>query len=189
MKLPALLSVCLLLIPAIAWAGNFNYDYAELDYQHTDPQVGEATKGPALQFSYTILDKDVQLLVGYARLDTPATPADINNHNYWIGLRGENAFGDSTDFYTDILYLNDRATSQAPASTANGYRLLLGMRHEFTSRLEFNGSLAHDYLDQSNNEVAIGLVFNVTHYLAAGLSYAHDSLRNNTVTLRVRAYY
>ncbi|HEX5339349.1 MAG TPA: hypothetical protein VFX47_00530 [Gammaproteobacteria bacterium] len=189
MKLSGLLLASLLLTPATVFANNFNYDYAELYLQHTTPQVGESSKGPALDLSYTMTSMGAQLLAGYARLDTPATPADINNHNYWLGLRGENSFGSSTDFYTDILYLNNRATFHGSSSTENGYRLLLGLRQRITARFEFDGSLAHDYLDQSNNEAAIGLLFNATSYLAVGLSYAHDSLRNNTLTLRLRVYY
>lgn len=189
MKLSALLSACLLLVPVVTWAGNFNYDYAQLDYQHIDPQLGGTSKGPDLQLSYTIPDMGVQLLAGYARLDTSATPADISKHNYWIGLRGENGFGDSTDFYTDILYLNNRASFQGSVSTENGYRLLVGMRHKVTTRIEFDGNLAHDYLDQSSNEAAIGLIFNAMRHLAVGLSYAHDSLHNNTATLSLRFYY
>ncbi|HET7395797.1 MAG TPA: hypothetical protein VFK12_05120 [Gammaproteobacteria bacterium] len=189
MKLTALSLACLLLLPLTAWAGNFNYDYAELYFQHSTPQVGESSKGPTLDLSYTMTSMGVQLLAGYASLDTPATPTEINNHNYWLGLRGENSFGDSTDFYTDILYLNDQTNAHGNTSTTDGYRLVLGLRQQIIPQLEFDGSLAHDYLAQSNNEAAIGLLFNATSYLAVGISYAHDSLHNNTSMLRLRVYY
>lgn len=189
MKQSGLLLVCLSLIPVAAWAGNFSYDYAELDYLHTKPQLGMNSKGPSAQLSYTISSMDVQLLAGYAQIDAASTPADIDHHNYWVGIRGENSFGGSTDFYTDILYLNNRTTSQNSVNTDNGYRLLLGMRHKIMGRLELDGSLAHDYLAQSDNQAAVGLEFDVTRYLAVGLSYAHDNLRNNTATLRLRVYY
>ena len=189
MKLSALLLGPLLLIPVAAWAGNFDYDYVELDYQHISPQQGEATKGPDLQFSYTISDRDVQLLAGYARLDTPATPTDITNHDYWIGIRGENSFSEDTDYYTDLLYLNNRTDFRGAVSTDVGYRLLLGVRHRATARIELDASLAHDYLTRNANEASIGLLFNATSYLAVGLSYAHDTLYANTTTLRLRASF
>ncbi|MGH8399846.1 MAG: hypothetical protein ACRESU_01985 [Gammaproteobacteria bacterium] len=189
MKLSGLLLACFSLIPVAAWAGNFNYDYAELDYLHTKPQLGVSGKGPSAQLSYTISSMDVQLLTGYAQIDTPSTPADIDYHNYWVGIRGENSFGDSTDFYTDILYLNNRVTTQNSANTDDGYRLLLGMRHQVTDRIELDGSIGRDYLTQSDNQVALGLVFDVMKHLAVGLSYAHDNLHNNTATLRLRVYY
>lgn len=189
MKLSALLLAPLLLIPVAAWAGDFSYDYAELDYQHFSPQQGESSKGPSLQFSYTISDPDIQVLAGYARMDTPATPTDITSHGYWIGIRGENSFSEDTDYYTDLLYLNNRTTFQRTARTDDGYRLLLGVRHRATARIEFDASLAHDYLTRNANEAAIGLIFNATSYLAFGLSYAHDTLHANTTTLRLRVCF
>lgn len=189
MKLSGLLLASLLLTPATVFANNFNYDYLELDYLHISPQTGDSGKGPQALVSWTVPELGVQLLAGYARLDTPGTPSDIVNKNTLFGIRGETDFSNDTSFYTDILYLNDESNPFGLTISNTGYRLLLGMRHRIASRFELNASVAHDYLSQSNNEAAIGLLFNATSYLAVGLSYAHDSLRNNTLTLRLRVYY
>jgi hypothetical protein len=175
--------------PVAVSAANFHYQYAELSYQRTTAHVGNGAKGPAIQFAYSFSGMDLQLLAGVARLDTPASPADINGHNYWVGFRGEDSFGDNTDFYTDILYLNNRTTIQSSSNTDNGYQLTLGVRHRMAQRLEFDASASHYYLAQGINEAAVGLVFNATGHLALGISYAHNSLLDNTATLRFRVYY
>lgn len=189
MKLSAVLFACLALAPVAASAANFDYQYAELSYQRTAAHVGDGAKGPAVQFAYAFSGMDLQLLAGVARLDTPASPADINNHNYWVGFRGEDSFGNDTDFYTDILYLNNRTAIQSRSSTDNGYKLTLGVRHRMASRFEFDASASHYYLTQGINEAAVGIVFNATRRFALGLSYAHDSQLDNTTTLRFRVYY
>lgn len=189
MKLSAVLIAGLALAPAAVAAANFDYQYAELGYQRTATHIGDGARGPVVQFAYSFSGMDLQLLAGVARLDTPASPADINNHNYWVGFRGEDSFGNDTDFYTDLLYLNNRTTIQSNSSTDNGYQLTLGVRHRLAARVEFDASASHYYLSQGINEASVGLVFNATRHFALGISYAHNSLLDNTTTLRFRVYY
>lgn len=189
MKLSGMLLACLLLIPAVVRADNFNYDYLELNYLHDAHDSGESSKGPQALISWTVPELDVQVLAGYAHLNTPASPANINSKNSLFGIRAENDFSDATSFYTDILYINDESNPFGLTVSNTGFRLRLGMRHRLLPRLELDASLAHDYLSGSSNQAALGLLFNVTSYLAVGASYAHDSLKNNTASLRLRVYY
>ena len=185
MKLSGLLLGLTLLVPVAAWAGNFKYDYAEINYQRVSPQSGDTSKGPALNLSYSVPELGIQLLGGYAKLDA----GSISDRDYQLGIRGENSFGDNTDFYTDILYLDQRSTAGTNTSTDNGYRLELGLRHRVNKRFEVDASLARDYLTRSLNQVAVGVIFNATDRFAVGLSYARDNLYDNTTMLRLRAYF
>lgn len=189
MKLLAGLLGCLLLCPAIALAADpFVYDYVDVGYQHQALENGSTAKGPSIEASYTIWS-ELQLLGGYERLDTPAPVSDITNDNYYVGIRGESNFTDSTDFYTDILYLNNRSTDQTTRTTDTGYRLALGMRHLFNRWIEFDGSVGHNSLTLSSNDGSVGLLVNATAWMAVGLSYTHDSVTNNTTSLHLRFYF
>jgi hypothetical protein len=188
-KISATLLGCFLLCPVVALAADpFNYDYVDLGYQHQSLENGSTSKGPDLEVSYTIWSQ-LQVVGGYARLDTSAPISDIANHNYYAGIRGENNFSDSTDFFTDILYLNDHARYQGMGSSDDGYRLALGLRHLFNHWVEFDGSLGHNWLDQSSNDATVGLLLNATSWLAVGASYSHSSLTSNTSSLRLRIYF
>ncbi|MGB9430300.1 MAG: hypothetical protein WCC11_10595 [Gammaproteobacteria bacterium] len=185
MKIPVCLLGCVLLCPVLALAADpFNYNYLELGYQNQSPQNGSTIKGPDLALSYTVYSQ-LQVVGGYAHLTQPL----VTGNNYYFGIRGENTFGTATDFYTDILYLNQHISSQGAGSTDNGYRLALGLRHLFSRWVEFDGSVGHNWLNQSSNDATVGLLFNATSWLAAGVSYSHSSATNNTTSLRVRFYY
>ncbi|MGA9852296.1 MAG: hypothetical protein WBR15_05135 [Gammaproteobacteria bacterium] len=189
MKISICLLSCLLLCPVAALAADpFNYDYVELDYQHLSPQNGGTEHGPGLDFSYTVYDS-LQVVGSYARLDASAPVSSITYDDYFVGIRGESNFDDSTDFVTDILYLSNHAGYQGTSSTDNGYRLALGLRHLFTARLEFDGSVGHNWLNQSSNDVTGGLLFNATSWLAVGASYSHNGVTNNTTSLQLRIYF
>ncbi|MGH8283482.1 MAG: hypothetical protein ACRESE_06505 [Gammaproteobacteria bacterium] len=189
MKFPAYLLSCLLLCPAVALASDpFNYDYVELGYQHLSPQTGGSEHGPNLDFSYTVYNA-LQVVGGYARLDASAPVSSITYDNYFAGIRGESNYDDNTDFVTDILYINNHSSYQGIGNTDSGYRLALGLRHLFTSRLEFDGSLGRNWLDQPSSDVTVGLLFNAMPWLAAGISYTHNNEANNTTSLRLRVYF
>lgn len=189
MKISACLLGCVLLCPVMALAADpFNYNYVDLGYQHQSLGNGSTSKGPAVAVSYTVWSQ-LQVVGGYARLDTSAPLSDITTDNYYVGIRGENNFSDRTDFFTDILYLNNHARYQGIGSTDNGYRLALGLRHVLNRWMEFDGSLGHNWLDQASNDAAVGLLFNASSWLAVGLSYTHSSLTSNTSSLRLRVYF
>jgi len=186
-KLFIALSLCALLSPFTASAAdNFNYNYAELGYQHQAASGGPTLTGPALDFSWTVYDQ-LQIVGGYERYATSSP--DIRNNDYSLGIRGDTSFSDQTDFTTDILYLNNRNTVAGAGSTDNGFRLALGFRHLFNPLVELDGSLGHDWLDQASNDASLGLLFNATAWLAAGLNYSHDSATGNTASLNVRFYF
>jgi len=188
-KAATCLLCCLLLCPVMAVASDpFNYNYVDLGYQHQSLTDSSTSKGPELALSYTLWSQ-LQAVAGYARLDTSAPVSNTTNDNYYVGIRGENTVGDSTDFYTDILYVDNHTSYQGVGSTNNGYRLALGLRHLLNNRVEFDGSLGHNWLDQSSNDATIGLLFNATSWLAVGLSYSHSSLTSNTSSLRLRLYF
>ncbi|MGH8378909.1 MAG: hypothetical protein ACRER7_08125 [Gammaproteobacteria bacterium] len=189
MKFSACLLSCLLVCPAAALASDpFNYNYVELGYQTLSQQNGGSEHGPDVDFSYTVYNT-LQVVGGYARLDASAPVSSITYDNYFAGIRGESNFDDNTDFVTDILYINNRSSYQGIGNTDSGYRLALGLRHLFTTRLEFDGSLGRNWLDQTSNDVTAGLLFNATSWLAAGISYTHDNEANNITSLRLRVYF
>lgn len=189
MKFSAYLLCFLLIYPAVALAsGPFNYDYLELGYQHLSPQNGGSEHGLGVDFSYTVYNT-LQVVGGYSKLDASAPVSSITYDNYFAGIRGETNFDDNTDFVTDILYINNRSSYQGIGNTDSGYRLALGLRHRFTTRLEFDGSLGRNWLDKPTSDVTAGLLFNATSWLAAGISYTHDNKANNTTSLRLRVYF
>jgi hypothetical protein len=188
-KIIAAVLGCILLCPGLALAADpFNYDYVELNYQHQSLNDGYTAKGPGLDIAYTVWSQ-IQLVGGYAHLNASAPVSDMTNDDYYAGIRGESNFNDSTDFYTDILYLNNHSSYQGMSSTDDGYRLALGMRHLFSHWVEFDVSVGHNSLTQSSNDATAGLLFNATSWLAVGVSYTHDSVTNNTSSLRLRAYF
>lgn len=189
MKISACLLACALLVPVAAVAADpFPYQYVELSYQHQAAQDGASVKGPGVDIAYTVFPA-LQLLGGYARLDA-ATPVSSTTYNdYFAGIRGESSYSDTTDFYTDILYLNNRRSYLGNHSTDNGYRLALGMRHLFTPWLEFDGSLGHNWLNQASNDATVGLVINATGEFAVGVNYSHNSVTSNTAGLLLRVYF
>lgn len=187
MRTSALLCCCALLCPLTALgAGSFNYNYAELGYQRQAATGGPTLNGPALDFSWTVYN-ELQLTGSYDRL-TVSSP-DISNSNYSIGIRGDSSFSAQTDFTTDILYVNNRATISGSNSTDTGYRLAFGFRHLFNQRVELDGGIGHNWLNQSSNDVSVGLLFNATSWLAAGLGYSHNGVTGNTATARLRFYF
>jgi len=188
-RLSARILGCMLLFPVIAWAADpFNYDYVEANYQHQSLYDGSTANGPGLAVAYTVWS-ELQLVGGYAHVSTSAPISDIINDNSYAGIRGESNFTDSTDFYTDILYLNNHASYQGMSSNNDGYRLALGMRHLFSQWIEFDVSVAHNSVNQSSNDGTAGLLFNASSWLAVGVSYTHNSATNNTSSLRLRAYF
>lgn len=187
MKISALLCCCALLFPLTALAaGNFNYNYAELGYQRQATPGGPALNGPALDFSWTAYN-ELQIVGSYDRFTQSSL--DISYGNYSIGIRGDSSFSEQTDFTTDILYLDNRATVSGASSTDNGYRLAFGFRHLFTPRVELDGSIGHNWLTQSSNDVSLGLLFNATAWLAVGLGYSHNGVTGNTASARLRLYF
>jgi len=188
-KITAVLLGCLLLCPMMALAADsFNYDYVEVNYQHNSPDNGSTANGPGLAVAYTIWS-EIQLVGGYARLNASAPVSNITYENSYAGIRGETNFNESTDFYTDILYLNDRTEYQSTHTTNTGYRLAVGMRHLYNRWIELDISAGHNSLNQSSNDGTVGLLVNATSWLAVGVSYSHNSVTNNTSSLRVRAYF
>jgi Outer membrane protein beta-barrel domain len=188
-KISAALLSCVLLCPVMAFAADpFNYDYVEANYQHNSPDTGTTAKGPGVAVAYTIWS-EIQLVGGYARLDASAPVSDITYNNYYAGIRGESNFNESTDFYTDVLYLNNRTEYQSTSTTNTGYRLAVGMRHLYSRWIELDITAGHNSISQSSNDGTIGLLVNATSWLAVGVSYSHNSVTNNTSSLRVRAYF
>jgi hypothetical protein len=174
--------------PAMATAPNFSYDYLDIGHVSQSPDNGQSGKGAFADFSYSIFDS-VQARASYSHLDYSTTPFGSTAKDYTLGVTGESPVSDSTDVYTDILYVNDRLASRGVITTADGYRLAVGLRHRAVQRLELDAYLAHNFLNTPSNEAGVGLLFDATSWLSLGLSYAHDSVYTNTTTLRVRLYF
>jgi hypothetical protein len=186
-RISILLCCCVLAYPLAAMAdSSFNYNYAELSYQQQTVPGGATLKGPALDFSWTVYN-ELQIVGGYGRFT--ASAPDVSNDDYSIGIRGDTSFSEQTDFTTDILYLYHRDSTLGSTNTDNGYRLALGFRHLFNQWMELDGSAGHNWLNQSANDVGLGLLFNASSHLAAGLSYSHNSVTGNTAGVSVRLYF
>jgi hypothetical protein len=181
------LLLCALLapLPALADTPNFKYDWVELGRQSASPQYGADLSGPYANVSYTFLS-GVQLHAGYGSLDLGA---GLTRKDYEVGFTGEDGIGESTDVFTDLLYLNHRTDTGTGVTTDDGYRLAVGLRHRAWKLLEVDGWLAHNYLAQGSNELGLGALVDATSWLAVGFSYAHDSNQANTTLLRVRLYF
>lgn len=185
-KLSALLLITLL-APATTLAdqANFNYDYLDLGHVSEAPQTGSKASGPYADLSYSLMD-GVQFRASYERLDLGG---GTKGKDYSLGLTGEAPVNDTTDVYTDILYVNDQLTNLGVSTTTNGYRLAVGMRHRLPYRFELDGYLAHNYLDTPTNEAGIGVLYDATSWLSFGLGYAHDSAYTDTTTFKLRIYF
>ena len=187
MRISLLLCCCALMYPLATMAdSSFNYNYAELGYQRQGVSGGPTLRGPALDFSWTVYN-ELQVVGTYSRFT--ASAPDISNADYAIGIRGDTSFSQQTDFTTDILYLYNRNSVFGSTSIDNGYRLALGFRHLFNHWVELDGSAGHNWLNQSSNDASLGLLFNATSRLAAGLSYSHNSVTGNTTGASVRFYF
>ena len=186
MKSPALLLLALL-APATAFADapNFKYDYLDIGHVDFKPDGGQSGTGAYADLSYSLVD-DVQIRAGYTHL---SYPGNQSAKDYTVGFTGESPLNDGTDVYTDILYVNDRITTAGVGSTQTGGRLAVGLRHRAAPRVEVDADIAHSTLGSSSNEVGVGLLVDATSWLSFGLSYAHDSLYNNTTALRARLYF
>jgi hypothetical protein len=188
-KTPALLLIALFVsAPAMANAPNFSYDYLDIGHVSQSPDNGQSSKGPYADFSYSIFDS-VQARASYTKLDYDSTAGSPTAKDYTLGVTGESQVSDSSDVYTDVLYMNDRITTNGVSTTQDGYRLAIGLRHRAMQWLELDGYLAHNFLNTPTNEVGAGLLFNATSWLSLGLGYAHDSSYDNTTTLRLRFYF
>lgn len=187
MKLRTCLLV-LLLLPIPALAAGFSYDYLDAGHERSRLQNGQDGSGSFVDFSYGFLD-GIQFRGRYDSLRY-AAPAGYTAKNYSVGITGDSSVTDSTDVYTDLLYLNNHYNSWRPiATTDNGYRLAIGLRHRVWDRLEADGYVAHNYLTLASNEAGVSLLFNATSWLAIGAFYSHDSNYNNSSSLRLRWYF
>ena len=200
MKAPALLLIALL-APAAAQAAtaNFPYDYVDLGRLRVLPDGSPSGSGPSLDLSYTLID-GIQFRGSYASLKYPA---GVSYKDYTAGFSGEEPFTATTDVYTDLLYINDRYEQLGSSVSDDGYRLAIGLRHHpwGWERLEFDGYLAHNYLNtsvaaapgvylpQSSNELGIGALFDVTPWLSLGFTLARDSNQAQTTDLKLRLYF
>lgn len=186
MKSSALLILALLApATALADAPNFAYDYLDVGHSDFKPDNGQSGSGPYADLSYSIFDS-VQLRASYTRL---SYPGNQSAKDYTAGFTGESRVDDRTDVYTDLLYLNDRTTTAGVSTTLTGGRLAVGLRHRLVQRVELDGYLAHSTLGSSSNEVGVGVLVDATSWLSFGLSYVHDSLYDNTTTLKARLYF
>jgi hypothetical protein len=193
-----------LLAPATALAAgpNFQYEYLELGHLRAQPDGGPTGSGPYADFSYSIMDA-IQFRAGYASL---SYPLGVSYKDYSLGVTGEAAVNDSTDVYTDILYVNDRYDHLGHSVSDDGYRLAIGLRHRpwGWEWMELDGYLAHNYLGtgyspgagsqavylpQSSNEAGVGTMFNATHWLSLGVWVARDSTHNMSTSLKLRLYF
>ena len=185
-KLPALVLIALLApTAALADQVNFRYDYLDLGHVSQSPQTGNNATGPYGDLSYSIMD-GLQLRASYERLDLGG---GTKGKDYSLGVTAESRVNDTTDVYTDVLYVNDQLTNLGISTTANGYRLAVGMRHRLPYGFELDGYLAHNYLDTPSNEAGLGVLYDATSWLSLGLGYAHDSSYTNTTTLKLRFYF
>ena len=201
---PSVLMFAVLLAPAPAFAAapNFQYDYLDLGHARVQPQGSSTGSGPFADLSCSIIDT-VQIRGSYSTL---SYPLGVKYNDYSLGLTGEDRITDSTDVYTDLLYINDRYDHLGTYVSDNGYRLAIGLRHHPWNwdRLEFDGYLAHNfigatigrgagsqsfYLPQSSNEVGVGAMFDATSWLSLGLVVARDSTQTEITTLKLRLYF
>ena len=188
MKSVLLMIALLAPLSALADTPNFNYDYLDVGHLGVSPQSGQSGKGAYADLSYSIFD-ELQLRASYQHLDYSTTPFGTTGKDYTLGITSESRVSDGTDVYTDVLYVNQRTASTGIVTTENGYRLAVGMRHQLVQQLELDGYLAHNYLNAPTNEIGASLLFNATSWLSLGAGYAHDSLYNNTTTLKLRLYF
>lgn len=186
--------------PAFADNPNFRYDYFELGHLHTSTDSAGSGSGSYADLSYSFVDS-IQFRADYS---TPDFPLGVSYKNYQLGFSGEDPVNDSTDIYTDILYVNRHYENLGQSTSDNGYRVAVGLRHRpwGLERLELDGYLAHNnlsgnsppagspgYLPLSGNEIGLGVMVNALSWLSVGLNYAHDSNYSNTTSLKLRAYF
>ena len=179
--------LCLLLTPLSAFADTpvFKYDYLDLGHVSIDTQDSGKGSSVFADLSYSLMDS-VQGVAGYQK---PTYPGGVSSKDYYLGIAAEDGIDYRTDVYTDLLYLNHRDQTLNSTNTENGYRLEVGLRRRAWERIELDGWLAHNYLNNASNEAGIGLLVDATSWLSVGLSYSHDSQFNNITSFRLRLYF
>jgi hypothetical protein len=189
-------------LPALADAPNFQYQYLEVGHQHIGLEGSPSGTGSYIDLAYTVVDS-VQFRASYASI---SYPGGVSYKDYSAGFTGEDPLSDSTDVFTDVLYVNDRYDYLGKYVSDDGYRLAIGIRQRpwKLQGLDLEGWLARNflgattvpgagsqqtYLPQASNEIGVGALYDVTHWLALGLRFTHDSQYTNTTSLRVRFYF
>lgn len=196
-----LLAILITPATASAMAPNFQYDYLDLGHVRVQPEGSNAGSGPFADFSYSIID-GIQFRGSYS---TVSYPLAVKYNNYAVGLTGEDRLNDTTDVYTDVLYVNDRYNHLGTFVSDDGYRLTIGLRHHpwGWEHIELDGYVAHNFigasyggagsqstfLPQTSNELGVGALFNMTSWLSLGLVLARDSTHTETTTLKLRLYF
>ncbi len=180
-----LLCLCLAPLPAFAVTPNFGYDYLDVGHVNVMPQTGGDGSSAFADLSYSLMDA-VQGLAGYQK---PSFGNGLTSKDYYLGVAAEDGIDERTDVYTDILYLNRSNQTPQTTTTENGYRLEVGIRRRAWQRIEVDGWLAHNYLNNPSNEVGVGVLVDATSWLSVGLSYSHDSQFTNITSLRLRLYF
>jgi len=187
---------------ALADAPNFQYQYLEVGHQHIGLDHGPSGTGPYVDLAYTVVDS-VQLRASYASI---SYPMGVSYKDYSVGFTGEDPISDSSDVFTDVLYVNDRYDYLGKYVSDDGYRLAIGIRQRpwKLQNLELEGWLARNflgttqasgsgsqqaYLPQASNEIGVGALYDATGWLALGLRFSHDSQYTNTTSLRIRLYF
>jgi hypothetical protein len=179
--------LCLLLIPlpALADTPNFKYDYLDVGHVTVMPQSSGNGSSTFADLSYSLMDA-VQGVAGYQK---PTYSGGLSSKDYYLGIAAEDGIDYRTDVYTDILYLNRRDQALSSATTENGYRLEVGLRRRVWERIELDGWLAHNYVNNASNEAGVGLLVDAMSWLSVGVSYSHDSQFTNITSFRLRFYF
>lgn len=202
MKASALLLLALF-VPCAVSAAGFEYDFLDVGHTRIVPQSGAAGSGGFVDLSYG-LTGDLDFRGGYTSLHYPL---GVDYKDYTAGIGGQSSINDTTDVYTDLLYVNDRYSHLSYSFSDDGYRLAIGLRHrpwgwEF---LEVDGYLAHNYLSGNggnavsgpytanipgvSSEIGASLLYNPLRWLAVGVGFSRDNNSNDAVNLKLRLYF
>ena len=192
-----------LLVPCAVFAADFDYDYLDVGHTRVVPQSGPAGSGGFVDLSYG-LTGDLEFRGGYTSL---SYPVGVEYKNYSAGIGGQTPITDTTDVYTDLLYINDRYSHSGTSFSDDGYRVAIGLRHRpwGWDFLEADGYLAHNYLSGYggsgvkgpyaanvpgvSTEVGVSLLYSPIHWLAVGVGFSRDNNSNDAVNLKLRLYF
>lgn len=167
-----------LLLPAIAAAQqgstrpqspSFNYSYAELAYDETDFEIGNAEidgDGLTLSGSFEIND-DWHVFASYGNADLDA---GIDLDTWMLGAGYAFPLRQDIDIYGRVLYINSEADFPGfGEDDEDGLGLQLRIRALVTDELEVEGGIQHVDVGDSDTSLQVGARYHFTQSFSAGL--------------------
>jgi hypothetical protein len=120
----------------------FSYSALTVDHLHEHSDFfGDSSQGNGLKLSYDF--SGVYLFGQWNKLDFDTLPAgNPGSHTLQgIGVGAHQAYSNSTSFYIDLSYLQDKLSSSLGSGSDDYWRVSYGARSQLTEMLELDAAI------------------------------------------------